>query len=69
MVRDRVNWLRAHYDGSAAFVVLASTHERALEIVPLEVSGNMLSTFRPARVPSRVDAGRVRIIGSVSSKS
>lgn len=31
-----VNWLRAHEDGAAAFVVLASTHERALEIVPLE---------------------------------
>ena len=30
------NWLRAHEDGAAAFVVLASTHERALEIVPLE---------------------------------
>ena len=30
------NWLRAHHDGAAAFVVLASTHERALEIVPLE---------------------------------
>jgi uncharacterized protein len=30
------NWLRAHIDGAAAFVVLASTHERALEIVPLE---------------------------------
>ncbi|MDO8187357.1 DUF2237 domain-containing protein [Conexibacter sp. JD483] len=29
------NWLRAHADGAAAFVVLASTHERALEIVPL----------------------------------
>jgi uncharacterized protein (DUF2237 family) len=32
-----MNWLRAHEDGAAAFVVLASTHERALEIVPLEV--------------------------------
>jgi hypothetical protein len=32
-----VNWLRAHHDGAAAYVVLASTHERALEIVPLEV--------------------------------
>ena len=32
-----VNWLRAHRDGSAAYVVLASTHERALEIVPLAV--------------------------------
>lgn len=31
------NWLRAHSDGAAAFVVLASTHERALEIVPLDV--------------------------------
>jgi uncharacterized protein len=30
------NWLRAHYDGAAAYVVLASTHERTLEIVPLE---------------------------------
>src|SRR4051794_35416002 len=30
------NWLRAHQDGAAAPVVLASTHERALEIVPLE---------------------------------
>jgi uncharacterized protein (DUF2237 family) len=31
------NWLRAHFDGMAAPVVLASTHERALEIIPLEV--------------------------------
>jgi uncharacterized protein (DUF2237 family) len=31
-----VNWLRAHEDGAAAYVVLASTHERALEVVPLE---------------------------------
>ena len=30
------NWLRAHRDGAAAYVVMASTHERALEIVPLE---------------------------------
>jgi len=30
------NWLRAHRDGAAAYVVLASTHERALDIVPLE---------------------------------
>jgi uncharacterized protein (DUF2237 family) len=29
------NWLRAHRDGAAAPVVLASTHERALEIVQL----------------------------------
>jgi uncharacterized protein (DUF2237 family) len=31
------NWLRAHLDGVAAPVVLASTHVRVLEIVPLEV--------------------------------
>lgn len=31
------NWLHAHEAGVAAYVVLASTHERALEIVPLDV--------------------------------
>ena len=31
-----VNWLRAHHEGAAAYVVLASSHERALDIVPLE---------------------------------
>ena len=31
------NWLRAHLDGVAAPVVLASTHVRVLDIVPLEV--------------------------------
>ena len=30
-----VNWLRAHHDGAAAYVVLASSHERVLDIVPL----------------------------------
>jgi hypothetical protein len=30
------NWLQAHEDGAAAYVVLASTHQRALEIVPLD---------------------------------
>ncbi len=30
-----LNWLRAHEDGAAAYVVLACTHERTLEIVPL----------------------------------
>ena len=30
-----VNWLRAYEEGAASYVVLASTHERALEIVPL----------------------------------
>lgn len=31
------NWLRAHLDGAAAPVVLASTHIRVLEVVPLSV--------------------------------
>jgi uncharacterized protein (DUF2237 family) len=31
------NWLQAHRDGAAAHVVLASTHEGALDIVPLAV--------------------------------
>jgi len=35
------NWLRAYADGVAAPVVLASTHERALDIVPLEVLQEM----------------------------
>jgi uncharacterized protein (DUF2237 family) len=29
------NWMRAHEADAAAYVVLASTHERALETVPL----------------------------------
>jgi uncharacterized protein (DUF2237 family) len=31
------NWLHAHEAGVAAYVVLAATHERALEVVPLDV--------------------------------
>jgi uncharacterized protein (DUF2237 family) len=31
-----VNWLRAHLDGAAAYVVLASTNEAVLDIVPLD---------------------------------
>lgn len=30
-----LNWLRAHQDGAAAYVVLASTDEGALDYVPL----------------------------------
>ena len=44
------NWLRAHEDGAAAFVVLASTHERALEIVGLD-------TLREHAVDVPGDAG------------
>ena len=32
-----LNWLRAHQDGTAAPVVLASTHVRTLEVIPLDV--------------------------------
>ena len=31
------NWLRAHEEGVAAYVVLAATHERALEVVALDI--------------------------------
>lgn len=30
-------WLEAHQDGAAAPVLLAATHERALEVVPLQL--------------------------------
>ena len=30
------NWLHAHSDGHAAPVVLSSTHERTLDVVPLD---------------------------------
>lgn len=32
-----VNWLRAHEARVGALVVLAATHERTLDIVPLEI--------------------------------
>lgn len=32
-----LRWLQAYQDGAAAPVVLASTHERALDLVPLEL--------------------------------
>ena len=35
------NWLRAWEDGAASFVVLASTNERALEVVPLDALREM----------------------------
>lgn len=31
------NWLRAHHDGMAAPVVLASTHVQALAVIPIDV--------------------------------
>jgi len=31
-----INWLRAHRDGSACLVVLASTNQAVLEVVPIE---------------------------------
>jgi uncharacterized protein len=47
-----VNWLRAHHDGAAAYVVLASTHQRALEVVPLE-------TLREHAVDVPADPGQL----------
>ena len=32
-----MNWLRAHRDGVAAPVVLASTHATALDLIPLQI--------------------------------
>jgi uncharacterized protein (DUF2237 family) len=32
-----LNWLRAHEEGHGSFVVLASTHESTLDVVPLDV--------------------------------
>lgn len=32
-----VRWLQAHQDGAAAPIVLASTNERALEVIPIEL--------------------------------
>lgn len=48
------NWLRAHLDGMAAPVVLASTHERTLEIVPLAVLREHAVDVPPD--PSALDA-------------
>jgi uncharacterized protein (DUF2237 family) len=31
------NWLRSHDDGAAAPVILAATHEKAVEIAPLDI--------------------------------
>lgn len=42
-----LNWLRAHRDGAACFVVLASTHERALDIVPMEALREMAVDVPP----------------------
>ena len=40
-------WLQAYHDGVAPPVVLASTNERALEVVPLSVLRSTPSTCRP----------------------
>lgn len=49
-----VNWLRAHDDGAAAYVVLASTHERTLNIVPLQI-------LRQHAVDVPPDAGSITV--------
>ena len=50
------NWLRAHMEGAAAPVVLASTHERATEIVPLEIL-RQYAVDVPADLTALGDAG------------
>jgi uncharacterized protein (DUF2237 family) len=47
-----LNWLRAYEAGAAAFVVLASTHERALDVVPL-------AALREHAVDVPADPGRL----------
>ncbi len=41
------NWLRAYRDGAACYVVLASTEERTLEVVPLEALREMAVDVPP----------------------
>jgi uncharacterized protein (DUF2237 family) len=50
-----VRWLQAYHHGVAAPVVLASTNERALEVIPLEALAE-LSVDVPADVRS-IDDG------------
>lgn len=47
------NWLRAHHDGVAAYVVLASTHQRALEVVPFDILSQHAVDVPPT--PSGID--------------
>lgn len=49
------NWLRAHLDGAAAPVVLASTHELVTEIVPLDIL-RLYAVDVPADVTALTDA-------------
>jgi uncharacterized protein (DUF2237 family) len=51
------NWLRAHHDGAAAYVVLASTHQRALETVPLDVLEQHAVDVPPDAGPFEPDLG------------
>src|SRR5205814_997129 len=48
------NWLRAHEDGAAVYVVLASTHEPALEVVPLAALQGHAVDVPPIRHPLAV---------------
>ncbi len=42
-------WLHAYQEGAAAPVLLASTHERTLEIVPLEILKEFALDAAPVR--------------------
>src|SRR6516225_868637 len=51
------NWLQAHREGAAAPVVLASTHQRALEIVPLEILKSYSVDVPAAAAPAHALTG------------
>jgi uncharacterized protein (DUF2237 family) len=42
-------WLHAYQHGAAAPVLLASTHERALEVIPLEILKQFALDAEPVR--------------------
>ena len=61
------NRLRAHHDGAAAHVVLASTHERALEIVPLAMLREHAVDVPADPAQSRPERARMRRVDATDS--
>ena len=50
------NWLRSHMDGAAAPILLASTHELAAQIVPIEIMREYAVDV-PADATTLIDPG------------